>query len=151
VRHAAAALAIGLLAAAAATSAEAQRRIDPAAILGVWRFETERYDIGQDGGCRMSGTMTIAAGRTANAYVCRFTATETCAWGEWSAEQTCTAERQGDRLDITSTIVRLSPPNISYAPDNWSLTIRSPDLMVGELRSADIAGVQFRRGPAIIS
>ena len=45
----------------------------------------------------------------------------------------------------------LTPANISYAPDNWSLTIRSTDLMVGELRSADIANVQFTRGPAYTS
>jgi hypothetical protein len=150
-RRAAAALALGLLAATIATTASAQRRTDAPSILGAWRFETARYDVTQSGGCQMKGSMTIVRGRDANTFTCRFIATESCNWGEWSAEQTCTATRQGDKLEITSTVVRLTPNNISYAPDNWSLTIRSTDLMVGELRSADIANVQFRRGPAIIS
>jgi hypothetical protein len=151
VRRAGAALALGLLIAAAATGASAQRRAAPASILGAWRFETARYDVSREGGCQMTGEMTITTGPDANTYACRFKATESCSWGEWSAEQTCTARRAGDRVEIESAIVRLHPATISYAPDNWSLTIRSSDLMVGELRSADIANVQFRRGPAIVS
>ncbi len=120
-------------------------------VLGAWRFETARYDVDNGGGCQMTGSMTITRGPSANVYACRFIATETCPWGEWSAEQTCVATRTGAKLEIESTIVKLTPATTSYAPDNWSLTIRSSDLMMGELRSADIADVQFRRGPAIIS
>lgn len=128
--------------------AVAQPKRAPANIAGAWRFETAPYD---GGACRMTGSMTIVQSRTGGDYTCTFIATERCNWGEWSAEQSCTAKRTGEKLEITSTIVRLSPPGTSYAPDNWSLTIRSPDLMVGELRSADIAGVEFRRGPALVS
>ena len=121
-------------------------------VLGAWRFDTARYDVGTDGrSCRMSGAMTIVRGAHAGEFDCSFVSTERCTWGAWSAAQTCTATRTGDKLEITSTIVRLTPANISYAPDNWSLTIRSTDLMVGELRSADIANVQFTRGPAYTS
>lgn len=123
----------------------------PASVLGAWRFETTRYD-GADGrSCKMTGTMTIGRGARANAFVCSFVAEEDCVWGKWSATQRCTATRAGDRLDISSAIVRLSPPNISYAPDNWALTIRSSNLMVGELHSADVATVEFTRGPAYTS
>jgi hypothetical protein len=117
-------------------------------ILGGWRFETAPYD---GGVCKMTGTMTIVRGAGPNAFTCTFVATERCGSNEWSAEQRCTATRTGERLEITSAIVRLTPPNVTYAPDNWSLTIRSTDLMVGELRSADIANVQFRRGPDLVS
>lgn len=141
-------IAIVLLGAAPAALAQPSRAQPAPAITGVWRFETAPYD---GGVCRMTGEMTVARTRTANDFTCTFTATEHCGDRSWSAEQTCTARRSGDRLDITSTIVRLSPPNLSYAPDNWSLAIRSSDLMVGELRSADIANVQFRRGPALTS
>jgi hypothetical protein len=137
-----------LLAGIAVCGAAAAQPKGEASIAGAWRFETSRY---QSGACQMTGSMTIARARGANAYTCAFIATERCRWGEWSAEQRCTAQRTGDRLEIASTIVRLTPPGTSYLPDNWSLTIRSSDLMVGELRSADIAGVQFRRGPALVS
>ncbi|MDX2234206.1 MAG: hypothetical protein NW200_06880 [Hyphomonadaceae bacterium] len=146
-----AALALGLAVAAFATGAAAQRRAGDADIVGAWRFETVRYDVTDTGGCQMTGTMTIRRGPAPGAYVCAFTATEDCGWGRWSAEQTCTARRNGDQLEVESVIVRVSPANTSYAPDNWSLTIRSADLMVGELRSADIANVEFRRGPAYTS
>lgn len=128
--------------------AAAQPKREAANIAGGWRFETAPYD---GGACRMTGAMTIARGPGANDFICTFIATEKCNGAEWSAEQSCTARRTGDKLEITSAIVRLTPPHTSYVPDNWSLTIRSSDLMVGELRSADIAGVQFRRGPALVS
>ena len=127
------------------------RRNAPPSVIGAWRFETARYDGGAGGGCQMSGTMTIARAAAPNTFACTFIATESCGVNRWSAEQRCTATRSGDKLEITSEIVRLSPANTSYAPDNWSMSIRSSDLMVGELRSADIADVQFRRGPAFVS
>lgn len=137
------------------TQAFAQRKTPtPAApnIAGAWSFQTAPYDSDGDGQpCTMKGTMTIAPARTAGDFSCRFTAIETCPWGEWTAEQTCTAKRTGAKLEITSTITRVTPATVSYAPDNWSLTIRTGDLMIGELRSADIANVQFRRGPAYVS
>ncbi len=138
---------------AAATAASAQPRPAPGtSVVGTWRFETARFSVAPDGsGCRMSGSMTIVRGSRANAFACTFVATESCTRGAWSAEQRCTATRTGDKLEIVSEIVRVTPPNTSYAPDNWSLTIRSSDLMIGELRSADIANVQFRRGPAFTS
>lgn len=145
------AAAVALLAVTTAAVAQPQRQ--PAtSVIGAWRFETAKYGIDPRGkNCQMSGTMTIARGASANTFACSFIATESCSWGQWSAEQRCTATRNGDKLEIASEIVRLSPPNTSYAPDNWSLTIRTSDLMIGELRSAAVANVQFRRGPAFTS
>jgi hypothetical protein len=136
-----------------ATHAFAQRRTPPAPVIsGAWTFQTAPYDGDRDGrSCTMKGSMVIVQGRTPNELTCTFTATETCPFGEWVAEQTCTAKRTGDKLDITSTVRRVTPNTVSYAPDNWQLTIRTSDLMVGELRSADIANVQFRRGPSYTS
>lgn len=121
-------------------------------ITGAWSFQTQPYDGDRDGrACTMKGSMTIVQGRTGEALTCTFTATETCPFGTWTAEQTCTAKRTGDKLEITSAVRRVTPNTVNYAPDNWQLTIRTSDLMVGELRSADIANVQFRRGPAFVS
>ena len=136
------------------TQALAQRKDRAPApnIAGAWSFQTAPYDADGDGrACSMKGTMTIAPTRTTGDFTCVFTAIETCPWGEWTAEQTCTAKRNGAKLEITSTITRVTPATVNYAPDNWSLTIRTSDLMIGELRSADIADVQFRRGPAYVS
>jgi hypothetical protein len=120
-------------------------------ILGQWKFETAAYNVLSDGqSCRMTGDMVIE--RAPNgAYKCRFTARERCPHGEWAAEQTCTGVRRGDQLELTATIVKLTPANVSYAPDNWLLTIKSGSRMIGELRSADIAAVEFRRGTALVS
>lgn len=146
----AAVLALG--ATAGVVSAQPQARAVAPVITGAWRFQTRPYDGDRDGrACSMRGTMTIVQGRQSSALTCTFVATETCPHGAWTAEQTCTATRTGDKLEIASTIRRVTPSTVNYAPDNWSLTIRTSDLMVGELRSADIADVQFRRGPAVTS
>lgn len=137
-----------------ATQASAQRRAPPPApvITGAWTFQTAPYDGDSDGrSCTMKGSMTIVQGRNGGDLTCTFTAVETCPFGEWTAEQTCTAKRTGETLEITSAVRRVTPSTVNYAPDNWRLTIRTGDLMIGELRSADIANVQFRRGPANIS
>jgi hypothetical protein len=135
-----------LIAAAAGSAALAQPRAPD--IAGAWRFETAPYD---GGACRMDGEMTITRTPRTGEYECAFVATEVCGQQRWSAQQTCTAKREGDRLVVSSRIVRTTPENLSYQPDNWALVIRSGELMVGELRSADIAEVQFRRGPALVS
>jgi hypothetical protein len=141
-----------LAATSSAVFAQPRARATTPVITGVWTFQTQAYDSDHDGRpCSMRGTMTIMQGRQPGALSCTFVATETCPNGAWTAEQSCTAARTGARLEITSTITRVTPGTVNYAPDNWSLTIRTNDLMVGELRSAAIAGVQFRRGPAYTS
>jgi hypothetical protein len=142
----------GVLALLLVAPAGAQTRGEPRpAITGEWRFDTAPYNVNPDGSaCRMSGLMTIK--RNANgAYSGRFTARETCPHGSWTAEQTCIGVRKGDKLELTATIIKLTPANVSYAPDNWSLTIKNGSRMVGQLRSADVADVEFRRSEAVVS
>jgi len=141
----------GLVAAAAALSAfaaagkPAAPTIDPVA--GAWQFETAVYK----GSCRIRGEMAIRPTAKPNAYICSFVATETCDDLKVRADQSCTAVKAGNALTVTATVVKLSPPGISYAPDNWSLTIVDAAHMKGELRSADIAPVTFYRGLGAIS
>ena len=143
---------LALAATSGAVFAQPRARAPAPVVTGVWSFQTQAYDGDRDGrACSMRGTMTIVQGRQPGALNCTFVATETCPNGSWTAEQSCTATRRGAKLEIASTITRVTPGTVNYAPDNWSLTIRTSDLMVGELRSADIAGVQFRRGPAYTS
>jgi hypothetical protein len=52
---------------------------------------------------------------------------------------------------MKSAIIKVEPATVSYAPDDWILTIRNGNLMIGELRSADIAPVEFKRHDAVIS
>lgn len=139
--------------AAAVASAQPAREPSPS-IVGAWAFETGVFGAGGDGrgGCRISGTMSITRAPSGAGYACSFTATERCASGlVIRADQSCTATRDGATVTITSKVDRVSPANISYAPDHWKLIVRGADLMTGELRSADTATATFRRGPAIIS
>lgn len=136
-----AATAIVVLGAAAAKPA---RVADP--VLGAWQFETAIYS----GSCKMSGAMQIRPGPKPNTYACTFVATETCEGLKVRAEQTCTAVKDGKTFTISSTIVKLTP-EVSYAPDDWALTIVDSGRMTGELRSADIAPVTFYRGLGAIS
>ena len=146
------AAALALAATSGAVFAQPKGRAPTPVVTGAWSFQTQPYDGDRDGrACSMKGTMTIVRGRTSETLTCRFTATETCSFGEWTAQQTCTAKRKGAQLEITSAVTRVTPSTVNYAPDNWILTIRTSDLMIGELRSADVANVQFRRGPAFVS
>lgn len=117
-------------------------------ILGPWQFKTPVYAET----CTLSGSMMIAAGKRPNAYVCRFTAVETCQDWKVTSEQTCTATRQGDTLAISSAIVSLRPkqPDGWYWPDNFVLRVESAQRMSGKLDSATIAPATFwRASPAI--
>jgi hypothetical protein len=130
-----------------------KRNIEPSpSITGQWRFDTKPYGDANTGGpCQMSGTMTISRSAQTGAYTCRFVARERCPHGQWTAIQTCTATRQGAQLTMKSAIIKVEPATVSYAPDDWILTIRNGNLMIGELRSADIAPVEFKRHDAVIS
>lgn len=126
-------------------AAKPARAVDP--VLGGWVFETATYK----GTCKMKGEMSIRPTTTPNRYTCSFVATETCEGLKVRADQSCTAVKDGKTLSVAATIVKLTPPDIPYAPDNWSLTIIDSSKMIGELRSADIAPVTFYRGMGAIS
>ncbi|MGD2134024.1 MAG: hypothetical protein PVI23_14615 [Maricaulaceae bacterium] len=158
-RLALAALALSCAAAAPALAQSNAQSIGAEAdISGYWEFETKRYDYG----CKMTGEMTIAPAETEGEYVGELIAREKCdgitletgeIFGpvEYYAEQTVVATRDGEALTIVSTLVRIDPPSTSYWPDDFVLEIIDGALMMGELRSADIAPVAFFRGDAPIA
>jgi hypothetical protein len=115
-------------------------------ISGDWEFETEVYGL-----CQMRGDLTLTATSDPDVYEGRLMAYESCVGGRrYEAEQTTLAYRRGDQLVIESRLKLVRPSPVSYMPDNFALTIMSGALMVGELRSADIAPATFRRTEALI-
>jgi len=139
-----AALALAALASASPAVAK-PRGGDP--VLGSWTFETATYK----GSCKMRGEMTLRADAAPGRYQCSFVATETCTGLKVRADQSCTALKSGQKLSVKATIVKITPPDVPYAPDDWELTIVDSSKMIGELRSADIAPVTFYRGVGAIS
>lgn len=133
------------LAGVGAAAAKPPRAVDP--VLGGWVFETATYK----GTCKMKGEMSIRPTTQPNRYTCSFVATETCQDLKVRADQSCIAVKDGKTLTVTAKIEKLTPADIPYAPDNWSLTIVDSSKMIGELRSADIAPVTFYRGMGAIS
>lgn len=137
--------ALGLTLAGAPIACAKPRASDP--VLGSWTFETAVYK----GSCRMRGEMSIRAGSAPNVYQCSFVATESCTDLKVRADQSCTATKSGQKLSVKATILKVTPPDVPYAPDDWELTIVNASKMIGELRSADIAPVTFYRGTGAIS
>lgn len=137
------ALCLGLSALASAGPAFAEALPD---ITGAWTFKTERYRAGL---CQLYGTLHLRATPEDNIYRGAITAVEDCEGADrWVVEQTATAWRSGEELAIESTIVSFieasaNPEN--YAPDHFSVTIDSDNLMTGDLLSAVSAPVEFRR------
>jgi hypothetical protein len=121
---------------------------DPIAdISGGWSFETEVYDLV----CQMTGELQLAPTADPDVFMGRLIAYESCGGRQiYQAEQSSVARRDGERLTITSTLTRVLPSPEFYAPDNFELTIVNGALMVGELRSADIAPATFRRREALV-
>jgi hypothetical protein len=137
-------LAVGLGVAAAEAQDDAGAAAD---IVGNWSFETEVYDVT----CHMEGELVLKASGTADVYLGDLVAFESCRGQQiYEARQSVVARRDGERLEIVSTLVRVLPSPEHYAPDNFELTIVNGALMVGELRSADIASATFRRRETLI-
>jgi hypothetical protein len=117
----------------------------PADITGAWAFVTKTYGPG----CQLSGSMVIR--KSGANYVCSFTAQERCPDLTLKAQQTCTAKRNGDQLEITATVKSVTPKGYNYVPDNFALTIASSAQMKGDLHSFHDAPVDFWRGDAPVS
>ncbi len=139
--------AAALLMAGAAVAAEPKRaEAAKADIGGVWNFMTEAYGPT----CRLSGTVIVAAPAADGKRPCSISAQERCAGLVVASKQVCTAERKGDALAISASIKSVEP-QVSYAPDNFELTIESSARMNGMLRSYNSAPVLFFRGEAPVS
>lgn len=140
---------VATLLAATVPTAEAT---DPADVLGSWTFQTKPYREGQ---CLMTGTMNLSEHPEPGLYTCELTAVEVCSmWGRSVVLQTCQARRFGNQVSIRSEIEQMLEKKFEglfYVPDNFSLTVQSPNLMYGALVSAATAPVQFRRSQEGIS
>lgn len=125
---------------------------DPADVLGNWSFQTSPYRSGQ---CVMTGTMRLSPHPDDGRYECELTAVEMCSmWGRSVVRQSCVATRFGDQVSIRSTIEEMLEAKFEglvYVPDNFTLTIQSPQRMFGALVSAVTAPVEFRRASDGIS
>lgn len=133
-----------LFALALAIAAPTLAAAKPADITGAWAFVTQTYGPG----CQLSGSMVIR--QSGKNYVCSFTAQERCPDITIKAQQSCTATRTGDRLEIAATVKKVTP-KVGYVPDNFALTIANSAQMKGELHSFHDAPVDFWRGDAPVS
>lgn len=122
----------------AATGALAQARRP--AVEGVWSYETDAYN----GGCRMSGQLVVRPASRSGRHSCTLVAVEVCGDLRVRAEQTCTVSVSGDQVSIESAVRKVTP-ELSYAPDNFSLKLESPQRMTGRLESFATAPARFTR------
>jgi len=141
-----------VLMAVAAMPAQAKNGSDPADVLGNWSFQTSPYRSGQ---CVMTGTMRLSPHPDDGRYMCELTAVEMCSmWGRSVVRQSCEARRFGNQVSIRSAIEEMLESKFEgliYVPDNFTLTIQSPQRMFGALVSAVTAPVEFRRASDGIS
>jgi hypothetical protein len=114
----------------------------PSPVTGAWSFKTQPYD----GGCVMTGELSVSSAPRNGSYSCKLVARETCPDLKITAQQVCTLTEKNGKVAIKSSIALLSDPSMAYSPDNFELTLESAARMTGELRSADIAPVLFYRG-----
>lgn len=146
-----AAIAMACLAAGPAF-ANSSKGKDPGDVLGNWSFQTSPYRNGQ---CVMTGTMNLSPHPDEGRYNCELTAVEMCSmWGRSVVRQSCVASRFGDQVSVRSTIEEMLEAKFEglvYVPDNFTLTIQSPQRMFGALVSAVTAPVEFRRASDGIS
>lgn len=141
-----------LMFAAPIAGAQENASADSADILGNWTFQTKSYRSGQ---CLMTGTMRLSSHPEDGVYKCELTAVEVCSlWGRSVVLQSCAARRFGNQVSIRSNIEEMLEQKFEglvYVPDNFTLTIQSPERMFGALVSAVTAPVEFRRSEEGIS
>lgn len=137
---------IALVAGLPAGAVKGKGETDKSDVLGNWSFQTKPYREGQ---CVMTGTMNLSPHPDEGLYTCEITAVEMCTmWGRSVVRQSCQARRFGDQVSVRSTIeemIETKAPDMVYVPDNFTLTIQSPERMFGALVSAVTAPVEFRR------
>lgn len=106
---------------------------ETADIRGSWTF---RANTG--GNCAFGGKAVIFSPVNPNAenFECELTARHYCPWSfDFIVQQTCTVEREANEIRIRSTIVEFlnNAPTASYVPDDFDLTVKSRDTMIGVL------------------
>lgn len=117
-------------------------------LTGQWVFKSWTYD-----GCEFGGTTHLSRQADSNIYDCELVANQVCPSVTWRVRQSCVARQSGGQLVINSTIEEFleGEPTDSYWPDNFILTIRSPNRMNGSLLSHGVHASEFRRDEGGIS
>ena len=130
----------------------AGEQTDATDVLGSWTFQTDPY---RQGTCSMSGLMRLTPDPEDGLYACELTAVEECVdIGRSVVVQSCTARRFGNQVSVRSIIEQMIETDfegINYVPDNFALTIQSPERMYGALVSAITAPVEFHRSEEGVS
>lgn len=116
-------------------------------ITGQWTFQTSPYGLD----CSMKGGMTIAPTKVEGVFSCSLLAEETCNGETWQARQSCVVMRRDDGVYVQSRVEAVAGNPGNYMPDNFLLPVITSDKMTGELRSASIAPVVFKRADGAIS
>lgn len=120
-------------------------------LYGDWSFSTDFYRAGT---CQMTGSMMVFRSEEDNVAECVLTATEVCGDERSVVEQTCELIHSGGTAYIDSQIenfIERKPNSLGYLPDNFFLHELAADEMNGQLESAVITSVVFRRSTGSIS
>lgn len=120
---------------------------ETADISGEWSFVAKTED-----DCSFTGVALLTKTDSPNRFGCELTALQVCTVETWQVRQSCSANRLGDQLIITSKIEEFlqGEETGAYMRDNFSLKIKSADLMRGVLLSWGSHVAEFRRSEGII-
>lgn len=116
-------------------------------VSGEWSFVAQTDD-----DCSFTGVALLTRTENPNKFDCELTALQVCTVETWQVRQSCTANRLGDQLIITSQIEEFiqGAETGAYMRDNFSLKIKSADLMRGVLLSWGSHVAVFRRSEGVI-
>ena len=110
----AAATALALAAGAPAFAQDAGDEANASSISGSWKLETGMFD----GSCYIEGQMTLVPSALPGGYVCTFVTTQICTDPDnrlsMKVQQSCTAQRVGDGVAITSRVNKVLERNPPY-------------------------------------
>jgi hypothetical protein len=128
-------------------------RVSDQALAGFWTFDSEpffAFGVTQN----ISGEVELRL-QPDGTYRCDMSVTDLIPEDDVTirTEQTCIAVRDGEGLEIYSTVISVDPPDYNYVPDNFTLTIVSDRRMEGVMHAAgdDPVPAVFTRGGALLS
>lgn len=137
-KHLVGSLAAVLLGAAASADSAPEE----ISVLGSWSFVAQTYD-----NCEFSGIAHLRPGDSDTLHACELTARQACPDVTYVVRQSCQAQRSSGQLIISSRIEEFleGPPSKGYWPDNFILTIKTENRMIGALLSHGSHAAEFRR------
>lgn len=128
-------------------------QISDESLAGFWTFDSDAFfafGVTQ----HISGEVELTLQRDGT-YRCQMSVTDLLEEEDVTirTEQSCIAVRDGDQLEIYSTVLSVDPPGYNYVPDNFTLTIVSDRRMEGVMHTAgdDPTPTVFTRGGALLS